>query len=112
MQQKFCSEASKQLQLRSLGGERHRIWGQTYNAAVLAPDTGSDVMVVNSAFAQSQDVQIVEVLETPTELTLRTLRQSTTSNSDVLNDLRLDTVRSKDLVFDFDLFSRLEDEFC
>ncbi|KAH9237942.1 hypothetical protein K456DRAFT_50156, partial [Colletotrichum gloeosporioides 23] len=64
MQQKFCSEASKQLQLRSLGGERHQMWGQTYNAAVLAlPDTCSDLMLVNSAFAQSQDVPIVEVFK-------------------------------------------------
>ncbi|RYP14826.1 hypothetical protein DL765_006127 [Monosporascus sp. GIB2] len=122
-------EPPRRLRLRFLGKETQRLWGSLdgYLTAAL-PDTGSDIMLISSAYARKIGLTIdldsenklkVEFADGTTSRTRGVVRDVSwnvggkTVRCDfyVLDDLRVDVILSKNYLFDLNVFSEHRDCF-
>ena len=122
---------SHTLRLRLIGGEKQRVWGYLDGELASAvPDSGSDVMLLSRAYAQSRGLHINEAeqhrlklqlgdgsyawtsgLVTDLEWSFGDSGETLTSDFYVLDDLPVDIVFSGDFLFGHDVFSRFDKYF-
>ncbi|KAJ4325096.1 hypothetical protein N0V84_003640 [Fusarium piperis] len=113
------------LRLNLVGGERHRFWGKLNDEHTLAlPDTGSDVMLMSTWWAECNNFNIskdpghqleLELADGSTVFTSGIVRDATwsfgystrTIRSDfyLLDDLDVNVVFSNDFIFELDIYS-------
>lgn len=131
---KFCHrikskivETPKRLLIRQLGDEKHRLWGYLdgHQTAAL-PDTGSDVMLIDSAYARKIGLYIdndpnhlleVEFADGTTAWTRGVVHavpwdvggKTVYCDFHVLDDLSVDVILSKDYLFHMNVFSEHAD---
>ncbi|RYP65484.1 hypothetical protein DL769_006307 [Monosporascus sp. CRB-8-3] len=123
------AELPRRLQLSFLGKEKQRLWGSLDGHLTAAlPDTGSDIMLISSAYARKVGLTIdrdfknrlkVEFADGTTSQTSGVVRDVTwnvggkTVQCDfyVLNDLGVDVILSKNYLFDLNVFSEHRDCF-
>jgi len=119
------------LGVRLLGSQRQRVWGSLDGErAVAVPDTGSDVMLVSTAYAMQRGFKISDQKDYRLELEFADGSRAFTrglvkdvdwsfDDSDtsyqcdfhVLDNLSVDAVLSNDFLFDVNAFSEYDSSF-
>jgi hypothetical protein len=119
----------RRLRLRLLGEEKQRLWGSLDGHLTTAlPDTGSDVMLISSAYARKIGLTIdrdfknwleVEFADGTTAWTSGVVRdvpwtvggKTVQCDFHVLDDLCVDVILSNNYLFDLNVFSENRDYF-
>jgi hypothetical protein len=119
---------SRRLRLRLMGFEQQRVWSLlSGHLTMVLPDTGSDVMLVSSKYAEETGLEVdghpdnwleVQYVDGSTDWTSGVARNvswsvgNTTVSCDfhVLDSLDVDVVLSNDYLFGMDIFSEHQEE--